>query len=219
MAFQETTLQETKHSTEVWKNFIVLEGIDGAGTTTQLKALEQFLVSKGHSVSTTCEPTPLETGKLCRRILSGELDYTPETLAHLFVTDRQEHLYGKGGIRELLDAGNLVITDRYLFSSLAYQSLGASFDFVYSLNAHFPLPEHIIFLDAPVHIAAERRKGREAEEIFEKDSLQARVIKNYNQGFKIYSDIESRLHRIDGTLKPGEIRNEILKKIGLWVSS
>ena len=78
---------------EVLENFIVLEGLDGSGTTTQLNLLGAALEKAGKRVFTTCEPSPLPTGQLIRRILGKEITTEPETLARLFSADRFEHLY------------------------------------------------------------------------------------------------------------------------------
>ena len=78
------------------KNFIVFEGIDGAGTTTQTKLLGNALKNS----ITTCEPTDAEIGRFIRLILKKEIAIDKESLAYLFVADRAEHLFGKNGIVE-----------------------------------------------------------------------------------------------------------------------
>ncbi len=103
--------------------FIVFEGLDGAGTTTQLHLLEKNLKEAGVTVFATAEPTDSAIGRLIRSVLRKEISVEPKTLAMLYATDRYEHLYGKGGIIEHLDAGDTVICDRYLYSSIAYQSI------------------------------------------------------------------------------------------------
>ena len=86
-------------------HFIVFEGIDGAGTSTQIERLQKRLKHK--PVFFTAEPTELETGKFLRRILKGDISVTPETAARLFAADRSEHVYGTGGIIEQCNAGRL----------------------------------------------------------------------------------------------------------------
>ena len=78
-------------------NFIVFEGIDGAGTSTQLSILQKKLPPNRAFFS--AEPTTLETGKFLRRILSGEVPVHPQTAAYLFAADRCEHIYGKDGVQ------------------------------------------------------------------------------------------------------------------------
>ena len=101
----------------VLKNFIVFEGIDGAGTSTQIKKLverapEQFMA--------TAEPTSGPTGKFLRRMLAGEFKVDEKTNAYLFAADRCEHIFGKGGVKELCDSGKTVVSDRYFFSSRSF---------------------------------------------------------------------------------------------------
>ena len=108
----------------VLKNFIVFEGIDGAGTSTQIKKL----VERGNSNEpgrfvATAEPTTGETGRFLRRMLGGEFHVDEKTNAYLFAADRCEHIFGKSGVKELCDDGKIVVSDRYFFSSMAYQSV------------------------------------------------------------------------------------------------
>ena len=108
----------------VLKNFIVFEGIDGAGTTTQQRLLKERLQSQFPHIGchSTAEPTSGPTGTFLRSVLRGEVQVSPRTAAYLFAADRQEHLAATGGIEELCRNNTIVISDRYLFSSLAYQS-------------------------------------------------------------------------------------------------
>ncbi|MBI9108920.1 MAG: dTMP kinase [Spirochaetales bacterium] len=200
--------------TELLKNFIVLEGLDGSGTTTQLKMMENYLKRKDIPVYTTCEPSPLPTGRLIRRILRKEVTVEPETLARLFSADRYEHLFGSvDGILTHLSAGEVVITDRYLFSSFAYQSLDCGFDLVRDLNK-YPLPEYLIYLKLSPEICRQRMKNRDMEELFDADRIQKRIIENYERGMDIYSKSGMKTVVIDGTRRPGEICSEIMKAIG-----
>lgn len=199
---------------EVLKNFIVLEGLDGSGTTTQLNMMRQELVNKGNRVFTTCEPSPLPSGQLIRRILRKEISVEPETLARLFSADRHEHLYNKvDGIRKHLNEGETVISDRYLFSSLAYQSLGCGFEFVQSLN-RYPLPEYLVYIDLHPEICAERMSSRDKVELFDSNEIQMKIIENYERGMAAYPESGMKMIRIDGTMEPNEICCEIIETIG-----
>ena len=104
----------------VLKKFIVLEGIDGAGTSTQIKRLVQTNPDK---YIATAEPTSGPTGKFLRQMLAGDFKVDERTNAYLFAADRCEHIFGKGGVKELCESGKTVVSDRYFFSSLAYQSV------------------------------------------------------------------------------------------------
>lgn len=101
--------------------FIVLEGIDGSGTTTQLSRVSAALRTLGHRVHETREPTGGRIGKLIREQLSDPSGVSARCLALLFAADRIDHLD-----REILPAlarGEVVVCDRYVMSSLVYQSL------------------------------------------------------------------------------------------------
>ena len=128
-------------------NFIVFEGIDGAGTTTQLKKLKE--VFSEDELEITAEPTSLETGKFLRRLLKGEFEADPKTAAFLFAADRCEHIWGKGGVYEKCESGKIVVSDRYIFSSLAYQGVSAGTALPEKLNEDF------LFILAAVGISAE----------------------------------------------------------------
>src|SRR5258705_309057 len=99
--------------------FIVLEGLDGAGTTTQTERLAAALRARGQTVLATAEPTDGPVGRLLRRFLSGELEIEETAQALLFAADRLHHLQNQ--IEPTLAGGAIVISDRYYLSNLAYQ--------------------------------------------------------------------------------------------------
>ena len=99
----------------ILKNFIVFEGIDGAGTSTQIKRLVD---SNAEKFFATAEPTTGETGKFLRRMLGGEFHVDEKTNAYLFAADRCEHIYGADGVIEKINSGKTVVSDRYFFSSM-----------------------------------------------------------------------------------------------------
>ncbi len=194
-------------------NFVVFEGIDGSGTTTQLSLLSQRLRNAAVPFTATSEPTRGPVGALIHSVLSGSLPLAPETLALLFAADRNEHLYhGPESVAANAET-KLVVCDRYLFSSLAYQSVDCDFDFVASLNDRFPLPEILFFIDAPLEVCARRRSGRAAVQIFETDEYQRRVLGQYEKALTRFSKAPMRLVRLDGTRKKEEIAEEVWKII------
>ena len=131
--------------------FIVFEGIDGAGKSTQIKLLSEALKQRGIECSVSSEPTTMPSGKLLRRALSGELPATCLEMAEMFAADRVNHNKdGEQGIDKLLADGVTVISDRYYYSSLAYQGAELGFDTVAKLNLENPdirTPDLCIFLD------------------------------------------------------------------------
>ncbi len=161
--------------------FIVMEGLDGCGKSTQTALLKAYLTQSGRAVVCTAEPTEEATGKLLRRVLSGEIPCDPATAAALFAADRVRHnLLPETGIQALLQRGVIVLCDRYYYSSMAYQGAQADPDWVRRLNRENPYirrPDLCLFLEAPVDVCLSRiRAGRKPDdrEIFEnRRSLEA----------------------------------------------
>lgn len=175
----------------ILRNFVVFEGMDGTGTTTQLKALEKRFHSVNRPVFFTAEPTDRETGKLVRNVLSGSVHVESETLARLFAADRGEHVYGNNGILSHLESGNAVFSDRYVFSSLAYQSLSCDPLLVKNLNEPFPLPELLVFFDIEPDEAMKRIDIRGGNrEIFETSAFQKKVREQYREILEYYKTHE-----------------------------
>ena len=201
---------------EILKNFWVLEGLDGAGTTTQLKNLEAYMNGKGLPVFRTAEPTIYETGKFIRRVLSGEVKVPQSTVAYLFAADRDNHLNNpEYGIKAHLSKGETVRSDRYFFSSFAYQSIGFDPDAVMMLNSRFPYPEIVLYVDTPVEDCISRIDSRGTDkEIYEKLDYQRLVHDNYESFFSRLPE-GCRLIRVDGTLTREEIFAILVKEIGV----
>ena len=152
--------------------FIVFEGIDGAGKTTQVELLAQNLASLGREVSLSAEPTTLPSGKAIRRALSGEEKKSECEMAAMFVLDRIAHnINSETGIRALTERGIDVISDRYYYSSLAYQGSATDYEWVKSMNRNSPeirRPDLCIYLDLLPEQSLERiSRGRESVEIYE----------------------------------------------------
>jgi dTMP kinase len=194
--------------------FIVFEGGDGAGTTTQLKRLGGSLTRAGLPHWITCEPTDHPEGLLIRRILSGELPRAPGTLATLFAADRNEHIRGKGGILEHLDRGEIVICDRYILSSLAYQGVTCGPELPARLNADFPLPELLIFFDLPPEKSLGRLGGRERLDIFEELPFQEKVRAAYREALALYASSGMRIATIDASRSVEEVGLDISRAVG-----
>lgn len=169
--------------------FIVLEGIDGAGTSTQGPLLVKYLFEK-HKKNVpvlTREPTELSLhGKELRRRLSGNLlpeeqiINDPEYWASLFINDRQWH--HDNLIVPSLRLGLQVISDRYKLSTIAYQSAqGKNMDELLKLHAGIRVPDLTIFLDTPVEIA-QQRMGKDKHrtiDYFDKVAFQEKVREKY----------------------------------------
>ena len=198
----------------VLKNFIVFEGIDGAGTSTQIKKLVDNAPEK---YIATAEPTSGPTGKFLRRMLSGEFQVDEKTNAYLFAADRCEHIFGKGGVKELCESGKNVVSDRYFFSSLAYQSVSCGLELPQLLNSPFPLPEYLFFFDINPEISLARVNARnESKEIYENIEAQKKIAALYEKVISMYES-DSRLReemkiiRIDASKSIEDISHKILE--------
>ena len=197
-------------------NFIVLEGLDGSGTTTQWELCRQRLRQAAIPRFCTVEPTQDAIGCLIRDILARKRAAHPETIALLFAADRKQHLYEPHtGILARHEQGHVIVSDRYLFSSLAYQSVECDFDFVYALNSRFPLPSHVIFVDTPISVCKERWQGRDQHELFESEQFQARVLAGYHRAFAMYESSPMAIHHVDGSKSTKVIAEEVWKVMRL----
>lgn len=187
--------------------FIVLEGIDGSGTTTQCAALERALCDRGHVVVATRQPSDRVIGRLVRgRLAASGPRLDPRTLALLFAADRLDHVAEE--IEPALARGDVVVCDRYVVSSWVYQSLACPPDWVRAINRHAPWPDLTVLIDVPVAEARARVRRRQATdgtpaEIFDAEELQARVAAGYRE---VLADPElPGVVRLDGTQGPAEI--------------
>jgi dTMP kinase len=199
---------------KILKRFIVLEGGDGTGTTTQLKRLRLALERAGIAHWITAEPSDRSEGLLIRRILSGELPRDPGTLARLFAADRNEHLNGKDGILERLDRGEAVICDRYVLSSLAYQGVACGRELPAELNRGFPLPELLIYFDLAPETSLERLAGRENLDIFEKLPFQEKVRAAYQSELARYASSGMRIATLDASRSVEDVGRDMLSAVG-----
>ena len=200
----------------VLKNFIVFEGIDGAGTSTQIKKLvekdpERFVA--------TAEPTSGPTGKFLRHMLAGEFHVDEKTNAYLFAADRCEHIFGKGGVKELCESGKTVVSDRYFFSSLAYQSVSCGLELPELLNSPFPLPEYLFFFDINPEVSLARVNARHgSKEIYENLDAQKKIAALYEKIISSYENStvkreEMKIVRINATKTIDEISALIWEEI------
>jgi dTMP kinase len=196
------------------ERFIVFEGGDGAGTTTQLGLLGRALGRAGIPHWTCSEPTDAPEGLLIRRILSGELRRDPGTLARLFAADRNEHLRGEGGILERLGRGEVVVCDRYVLSSLAYQGVACGPELPAELNAGFPLPELLVFFDLPPEESLGRLGGRDRLDIFEELPFQERVRAAYKRELAHFASSGMRIATVDASRSVDEVADAVLRAVG-----
>ena len=198
--------------------FIVIEGIDGAGKTTQIELLAAKLREEGRTVCVTAEPTASVSGGLLRDALGGIASRTPCEMAALFVLDRIFHNVNPNGINAMLEKGIDVICDRYYYSSLAYQGSQTDFEWVKNMNLGCPeirIPDLCVFLDLSPEESLKRiSKGRTTTELYEKlDTLES-VRRRFFDVFEILKDRDN-IKIIDTT---GDSIEEVAAKISHAVS-
>jgi dTMP kinase len=194
---------------------IVLEGIDGSGTTTQATLLVKALRKRGLKTVLTAEPSDGPAGKLVRGYLQSKFKFKDPGLracglALLFAADRLEHLSNQ--INPWLAQGRIVISDRYLLSSLAYQSLECDPDWVAEINIFAPSPDLTLLLDLPAETAIKRVSQRGVErDLFEKLEIQKKVRTNY---LKLAKKLpRKKIIAIDALQSIEDIAEEIFGKV------
>ena len=168
--------------------FIVIEGIDGSGKSTQISLLAKKLTEEGRKVYTTAEPTISLTGGMLRDALRGVTQHTTCEIAAMFLLDRIAHNVNPvNGIEKFLASGVDVICDRYYYSSLAYQGSETDFDWVLDMNINCPeirKPDLCIFLDLEPEKCFDRiSKNRLVKEIYEETERLERYRKRYFEIF------------------------------------
>lgn len=160
------------------KFFIVIDGIDGAGTTTHSSLLAGFLEGMRFFVYLTQEPSNSDIGQILRRFLKNK-DIPACTDALLFAADRSLHYYNE--IKRKLDEGYIIISDRYIESSIVYQSVQSdeiSIEWVKEINKFAGEPDLTIILDINPKISL-ARKTQEDFEKFEDTSFLDKVRELY----------------------------------------
>ncbi|TNE90939.1 MAG: dTMP kinase [Deltaproteobacteria bacterium] len=192
--------------------FLVLEGLDGAGTTTQSERLVAALRARGGEVVQTREPTDGPVGLIIRDVLRGDQRApSVETLPWLFAADRADHLTRK--VEPALRRGAYVVSDRYYHSSLAYQSLTLPLEKVAALN-DFRSPHITFFLDVPVDecLARITKRGGEREIYEQRDKLE-RIAAAYDKVLDLVEQRGETVIRIDGTGTPKDVHEAILAAV------
>lgn len=193
--------------------FIVFEGIDGSGKSTQIALLEKRLKASGINVVTTAEPTNTSTGGLIRDVLSGTTAKGPYELAAMFLADRITHNVSPTiGFQRLLDEGTYVICDRYYYSSFAYQGVDADLKWVMDINLNCPQiarPDVCVFLDVDPEQSARRiGQSRAFLEIFEDVKTLEKIRSRFFDVFELIHDREN-IKIIDASRPADEIAEDV----------
>jgi dTMP kinase len=189
--------------------FIVIDGIDGTGKSTQVRLLAEWFRSQGREVIASREPTDGKWGKLARH--SGDVRLSAEDELELFLKDRAEHV--EQLIRPALEAGKVVILDRYYFSTMAYQGCRGfdPADIRRRNEAFAPVPDRLFILDLEVDAALVRigARGDIANEFEKRENLvRCREIFMTLKG-------ESFVHIVDTDRSPDEVQAELRALVGI----
>ena len=197
--------------------FIVIEGIDGSGKTTQISLLKNHIEEHQIRCLTTKEPTDGPVGSVIRQALSGRTKIDEYTMAALFAADRLDHLNNTtDGICRKLQDGIAVLSDRYILSGYAYQSVSVPLDWVMKLNAEalrIQSPDCHLFIDVEPETALERiSKGRFHTDLYETKTYLSNVRRCY---FELMKQLEPHQNFIiiDGNQPVSEIADEIWSKV------
>ena len=197
--------------------FISFEGIDGVGKSTQIRLAEDYLRARGHDVVTTFEPGGTDLGQEIRNLLLHRKgDVAPRSEALLYAADRAHHVATK--IRPALASGKIVISDRYLDSSVAYQGAGRklSADEVRNISIWAVdglLPDLTILLDLDAAKASKRREntGQEADRL---ESEKLEFFEAVRAEFlKLAKAEPTRFLVVDAEAAPDEIFEHISSKL------
>lgn len=198
--------------------FIVVEGLDGSGKSTQIKRLAKTLEKRGEKVYITAEPTDFETGAYLRRILSESQEKNMYLQSALFLADRLEHItHPTFGIKHYLEEGYTVICDRYYYSSFAYQGTASDMDWVMKINLdckEILTPDLCIFLDVNPNTCKDRiDKERNQPELYEKSiSLMQEIRQNFLFVFEQLKE-QQTIAIIDANMGLEEVEKEILRYV------
>jgi len=198
--------------------FIVLEGPDGAGISTQTALLHSHMVDRGLKAVATKEPTSGPIGSLIRQALTHRLVYPPDepigddVMALLYAADRLDHI--RAGVLPRLEAGTHIVCDRYRLSSYAYQGLTMGQEWVRALNSHSIAPDITFFIDVPPELSQQRIAMRGGYiELYEREERLRPIYANY---LSLVEDAKARGERVitvDGRGGIGMVSNEILQRV------
>jgi dTMP kinase len=211
--------------------FIVIEGIDGSGKSEQFQRLTKRLKKRGYKLVATREPTKVSpVGRLIERVLREEEQVSEEALALLFAADRADHTERK--IKPALEEGAVVVSDRYVYSSLAYQSRGMGkeldLDWIKKINRYALEPDAVIFLDISPEVGQTRLSNGQVRikdhSYFENISQQERIRMVYLEVLNLQdSPLGSekvvvsqaggaKVYRVDGTLPMDEVEKIVWRQ-------
>lgn len=196
--------------------FIVFEGLDGSGSTTQATMLVDYLITKGEPAQFTTEPSDGPIGNLIRSYFKGRTTFGGDNyvfdmmMANLFAADRYDHIYNDlDGINKKLETSH-VISTRYFFSSLVYHcNTKDDFKLIQNMNSTFPIPDLTFYLDISPQESIKRMSNRFVKDKYEKLSKLEKVHLNYKNLFN--NCYKENIHKIDGEETVNEVHDKIIR--------
>ncbi|MBI4410191.1 MAG: dTMP kinase [Gemmatimonadetes bacterium] len=203
--------------------FIVLEGLDGSGQTTQAQLLVKWLQDKRNQPAYyTKEPTDGPVGAMLKLALSHRLTspgdkkdhrpIDPITMALWFAADRADHLYNE--IIPKLRDGVTVVADRFYLSSLAYQSITLDYSWIREINRDALRPDLTVFLDVPPRICVKRMQTQRWHvELYEDLSTLEKVGKNYHECIRQLQVNGERIELVDGNKPAAEVHGAVVERL------
>ena len=206
------------------KLFIVFEGIDCSGKTTQAELLKEYFITQKQQAVISSEPSNGIIGNMIRQALKQRIIFSrdralfDEQMAYLFAADRHDHLYNDlDGVFKLIEDDYHVISTRYYFSSLAYNcDTVEKFNFIEKLNDRFPNPDLTIYLDLPVEASLVRLQERSLKEVYETKSKLTLVRGQYQ---KIFAEYDGKAIVLDATQDREYIHRSIVEQVEAIITS
>jgi dTMP kinase len=190
---------------------IVVEGIDGAGSTTQAEMLVAWLGRVGVPAAFTSEPSKGPIGATLRQHLARKIELSgPQAEALAFAADRMDHVTSE--IVPALARGTTVVADRYYLSSLAYQALACDLAWLCEINGFAIRPDLTVFLAVPVDVGVARFSGRATRERFEEDRAQlGRIAGAYEAAIARLREDGEDLQVVDGSRSADEVHAQVVR--------
>ena len=200
------------------KLFIVIEGIDCSGKTTQAELLKEYFITQKQQAVISPEPSNGIIGNMIRQALKQRIIFSSnralfdEQMAYLFAADRHDHLYNDlDGVFKLIEDNYHVISTRYYFSSLAYNcDTVDKFNFIKKLNDRFPNPDLTIYLDLPIEASLIRLQERSLQEVYETKSKLTQVKEQYQ---KIFTEYDGKTLALDAKQNREQIHRLIVEEV------
>jgi dTMP kinase len=194
--------------------FIVFEGIEGAGKTTLSTMLQDYLTQQGEKVYLTKEPGGTEIGKDIRKILLSNYDENFTPIAELLLYEADRNLHVENVIKPMLEKDYFVISDRYIYSTIAYQHYGRGIDrsivdYLNNLTTGGLEPSIVFLIDVPVEVGLERiQKTRDTDRL---ESEDIEFHKKLRKGFlNLANEYKDKFYILDGTQNLKDIFDDVI---------